>query len=86
MSADEYTASDIVYSRRLYLCGGNFPLPRIFQYYPYTELAVDFYYSIDAPDQLFDAMADESSEDFDKTAVIAGHEYNEMVSAAGFYC
>lgn len=27
-------------------------------------------------------MADESSEDFDKTAVIAGHEYNEMVSAA----
>ena len=70
LSSDEYTAADFVYCRRLYLYGGDFPFPWIFQYNPYTELAIDFYHSSDDTYRIFDAMADKGGKNFDKTAVM----------------
>ena len=86
LPSDEYTAKDFVYCRGIYLCGSNFPLPGIFQYYPYIELAVNFHYSADASYRISDAVADESSSNFDKAAGRAGMNSDKTVVKAGFYC
>lgn len=72
LPADEYTAAHSMYCRRLYLCGSYFSFPGIFQYYPYTQLAVNFHYSADDSYRISDAMADKGGKNSDKTTLMTG--------------
>lgn len=75
-----------MHCRWIYLRGSHLPLPGIFQYYPYIELAADLHYSADASHRISDAVADESSSDSDKTAVRVEMNFDKTAVDAGFYC
>ena len=72
LPADEYTTACFMYRRRCYLCGGNLLFTGIFQHYPYTQLALDFYYPADDSYRISDAVADKGGKNSDKTTLTDG--------------